>query len=203
MRVLFQGDSVTDAGRDRENPANLGNGYPRYAAALLRERFPEREWEFLNLGISGNRTGDLLARWKEDCIDIQPDFLSILIGINDTWRAFDSNNPTTVEQFEDNYRRLLEDVKNHTHAKILMMEPFVLRDTPAKDAWRADLDPKIQVVRRLAWEYADGYVPLDGLFAAACMEQGPLYWTADGVHPVEAGAKRIAAAYVEAAARLL
>lgn len=203
MRVLFQGDSVTDAGRARENPANLGNGYPRYAAALLRERFPEREWEFLNLGISGNRTGDLLARWKEDCIDIQPDFLSILIGINDTWRAFDSNNPTTVEQFEDNYRRLLEDVKNHTHAKILMMEPFVLRDTPAKDAWRADLDPKIQVVRRLAWEYADGYVPLDGLFAAACMEQGPLYWTADGVHPVEAGAKRIAAAYVEAAARLL
>ena len=203
MRVLFQGDSVTDAGRDRENPANLGNGYPRYAAALLRERFPEREWEFLNLGISGNRTGDLLARWKEDCIDIQPDFLSILIGINDTWRAFDSNNPTTVEQFEANYRRLLEDVKNHTHAKILMMEPFVLRDTPAKDAWRADLDPKIQVVRRLAWEYADGYVPLDGLFAAACMEQGPLYWTADGVHPVEAGAKRIAAAYVEAAARLL
>ena len=203
MRVLFQGDSVTDAGRARENPANLGNGYPRYAAALLRERFPEREWEFLNLGISGNRTGDLLARWKEDCIDIQPDFLSILIGINDTWRAFDSNNPTTVEQFEDNYRRLLEDVKNHTHAIILMMEPFVLRDTPAKDAWRADLDPKIQVVRRLAWEYADGYVPLDGLFAAACMEQGPLYWTADGVHPVEAGAKRIAAAYVEAAARLL
>ncbi len=203
MRVLFQGDSVTDAGRARENPANLGNGYPRYAAALLRERFPEREWEFLNLGISGNRTGDLLARWKEDCIDIQPDFLSILIGINDTWRAFDSNNPTTAEQFEDNYRRLLEDVKNHTHAKILMMEPFVLRDTPAKDAWRADLDPKIQVVRRLAWEYADGYVPLDGLFAAACMEQGPLYWTADGVHPVEAGAKRIAAAYVEAAARLL
>ena len=203
MRVLFQGDSVTDAGRARENPANLGNGYPRYAAALLRERFPEREWEFLNLGISGNRTGDLLARWKEDCIDIQPDFLSILIGINDTWRAFDSNNPTTAEQFEDNYRRLLEDVKNHTHAKILLMEPFVLRDTPAKDAWRADLDPKIQVVRRLAWEYADGYVPLDGLFAAACMEQGPLYWTADGVHPVEAGAKRIAAAYVEAAARLL
>ena len=203
MRVLFQGDSVTDAGRARENPANLGNGYPRYAAALLRERFPEREWEFLNLGISGNRTGDLLARWKEDCIDIQPDFLSILIGINDTWRAFDSNNPTTAEQFEDNYRRLLEDVKNHTHAKILMMEPFVLRDTPAKDAGRADLDPKIQVVRRLAWEYADGYVPLDGLFAAACMEQGPLYWTADGVHPVEAGAKRIAAAYVEAAARLL
>ena len=203
MRVLFQGDSITDAGRSREDLTDLGPGYPRYAAALLRERYPQQEWTFINRGISGNRTGDLLARWQEDCIDLQPDLVSILIGINDTWRAFNSNNPTSVERFEENYRRLLEETRAHTHAKILMLEPFVLHNTPDKDAWRADLDPKIQAVRRLAWQYADAYVPLDGLFAAACMEQGPLYWTADGVHPVEAGARRIAAYYADAAARLL
>ena len=203
MRVLFQGDSVTDAGRIRENPADLGQGYPQYAAGLLQKRYPEISWEFINRGIGGNRTGDLLARWRTDCIDLQPDLVSILIGINDTWRTFDQNDPTSVERFEENYRRLLEDVQAHTHAKILMLEPFVLHDTSDKDAWRADLDPKIQAVRRLAWEYADAFVPLDGLFAAACVERPPLYWTADGVHPVEAGARLIAAAYADAAAKLL
>ena len=136
MRVLFQGDSVTDAGRIRENPADLGQGYPQYAAGLLQKRYPEISWEFINRGIGGNRTGDLLARWRTDCIDLQPDLVSILIGINDTWRTFDQNDPTSVERFEENYRRLLEDVQAHTHAKILMLEPFVLRDTLDKDAWR-------------------------------------------------------------------
>ena len=203
MRVLFQGDSVTDCGRSREDLTDLGPGYPRFAAALLRERHPEQDWEFVNRGVSGDRTDHLLARWQEDCIALQPDVLSILIGINDTWRAFDSNDPTTAEQFEANYRRLLEDVRRNTHAKILLLEPFVLPDTPDKDIWRADLDPKIGAVRRLAREYADAYVPLDGLFAAACVEQGPLYWTMDGVHPAEPGARLIAAAYAVAAEKLL
>ncbi len=203
MRILFQGDSVTDAGRSREDLADLGTGYPLYAAAQLRERHPDREWTFINRGVSGNRTGDLLARWQEDCLDLKPDLVSILIGINDTWRAFDADDPTMTERFKDNYRRVLEETRRRTHAKILLLEPFVLHDTPDKDAWRADLDPKIQAVRRLAREYADGYVPLDGLFAAACVEKGPLHWTADGVHPVQAGAKLIADAYVQAVERLL
>ncbi len=203
MRILFQGDSITDAGRSREDLTDLGPGYPRYAAALLRERHPDREWTFINRGVSGNRTGDLLARWQEDCLALKPDLVSILVGINDTWRAFDQNLPTTVEQFEANYRRLLEEVRRGTQAKILMLEPFVLHNTPDKDAWRADLDPKIEAVRRLAREYADGYVPLDGLFAAACVEQGPLHWSADGVHPAQAGARLIADAYVQAVEKLL
>lgn len=198
MRVLFQGDSVTDCGRSREDLTDLGPGYPRFAAALLRERRPGQDWEFLNRGVGGNRTDHLLARWQEDCIALQPDILSILIGINDTWRAFDSNDPTTTEQFEANYRRLLEDVRRNTRAKILLLEPFVLHDTPDKDAWRPDLDPKIGVVRRLAREYAAAYVPLDGLFAAACVEREPSYWAGDGVHPTEAGARLIAAAYADA-----
>ncbi|HHV50368.1 MAG TPA: SGNH/GDSL hydrolase family protein [Candidatus Avimonas sp.] len=203
MRLLFQGDSITDAGRDRSDIHNLGRGYARFAAEMLREAFPDKEWEFVNLGISGNRTKDLLARCQTDFVDIQPDILSILIGINDTWRAFDSNDPTTPEQFEENYRKVLENVKKHTNAKIIMLEPFLLHNSPDKDNWRGDLNAKIDVVRRLAREFADVYIPLDGLFAAASVEKEPAHWAPDGVHPSEAGAKLIADAYVEAVKKIL
>lgn len=89
MRVLFQGDSVTDAGRDRTDPHHLGNGYVRFAARMLEERRPDIEWEFLNLGMSCHRSKDLVARWQADCLDFKPDIVSILIGINDVWRGFD------------------------------------------------------------------------------------------------------------------
>jgi len=126
-----------------------------------------------------------------------------MIGINDTWRAFDSNDPTPVEEFEDNYRYLLSEIKAHTNAKILLLEPYVLPDVPAKDAWRADLDPKIQAVRRLAREFADAYIPNDGLFAAACVQQEPSHWSGDGVHPNENGSRFIAAYYAKAVAALI
>lgn len=158
--------------------------------------------EFINLGVSGNRTWDLLDRWQADCIDVQPDVVSILIGINDTWRAFDSNLPTTAAEYEANYRRLLEDVKQHTKAKILMLEPFLLHNAPDKDGWREDLNAKIMAARRLAREYADAFVPLDGLFAAASVREAPAYWAADGVHPTEAGARLIGEYYAGAFASL-
>ncbi len=195
MKILLQGDSITDWGRDRSDPHNMGGGYALFAAQAVREAHPQTELEFINLGISGNRTCDLVARWQTDCIDLQPDLVSILIGVNDTWRAFDRNDPTTAEQYEANYRTILEQTKAHTHAKIVMLEPFLLPNEPAKDAWRADLDPKIQAARRLAREFADAYLPLDGLFAAQCIDHEPAHWAADGVHPTEAGAKFIAAHY--------
>ena len=206
MRILFQGDSITDAGRDYSDYHELGQGYPKYAAELIRDRFDDPKngtIEFINLGIRGNRTRDLRARWQKDCIDLQPDIVSIMIGINDTWRAFDSNDPTPVEEFEDNYRYLLSEIKAHTNAKILLLEPYVLPDVPAKDAWRADLDPKIQAVRRLAREFADAYIPTDGLFAAACVQQEPSHWSGDGVHPNENGSRFIAAYYAKAVAALI
>ena len=206
MRILFQGDSITDAGRDYSDYHELGQGYPKYAAELIRDRFDDPKngtIEFINLGISGHRTRDLRARWQKDCIDLQPDIVSIMIGFNDTWRAFDSNDPTPVEEFEDNYRYLLSEIKAHTNAKILLLEPYVLPDVPAKDAWRADLDPKIQAVRRLAREFADAYIPTDGLFAAACVQQEPSHWSGDGVHPNENGSRFIAAYYAKAVAALI
>lgn len=202
MKILFQGDSITDAGRSREDCHDLGGGYPKYAAENIRGRFPDMDLEFINLGVSGNRTWDLLDRWQADCIDVQPDVVSILIGINDTWRAFGSNLPTTAAEYEANYRRLLEDVKQHTKAKILMLEPFLLHNAPDKDGWREDLNAKIMAARRLAREYADAFVPLDGLFAAASVREAPSYWAADGVHPTEAGARLIGEYYAGAFASL-
>ncbi len=203
MRILFQGDSITDWQRKYEEFYDLGLGYVRFAAEGLREQLPGRELEFINRGMSGDRTRELKKRWQTECIDLQPDFVSILIGLNDTWRAFDQNDPTPAQEYEDSLRAMLEDVKQHTRAKILLLEPFLLHDTPDKDEWRADLDAKIERCRKLAREYADAYLPLDGILAAASVQKEPAYWAADGIHPTEAGAKLIARYYVEAALPLL
>ncbi|MDD2417640.1 MAG: SGNH/GDSL hydrolase family protein [Oscillospiraceae bacterium] len=203
MRLLFQGDSITDAGRDRVDPHRLGNGYPNFTAELINTKFSDINWEFINLGISGNRVIDLVDRRQKDFIDIQPDIVSVLIGVNDTWRAFDNNDPTTAEKFEANYRLLLEDIKKNTNAKIIMIEPFLLHNEPNKDKWRSDLNPKIDAVRRLAREFADIFIPMDGIFAAACIDNPPEYWAADGVHPTKEGAKFIAENYLDALSKLL
>ena len=200
MRIVFQGDSITDADRERPIGYGLGEGYPKYAAQLLRENSFGQEFELINMGNGGDRTCDLLARWQTDCIDLQPDILSILVGVNDTWRRYDSNDPTTVEEYERNYRRLLEDARAHTKAKIIMLEPFLV-DRPEKP-FREDLDPKIDATRRLARLYADVFVPLDGMMAAACLKTDPNELSVDGVHPGPAGARLIARAYVDALATL-
>ena len=88
MKILFQGDSVTDAGRDRSDPHDMGNGYPRYASAMIQDSFPDTEFEFFNLGISGNRTEHLVERLEADFMEIQPDIVSILIGVNDVWHHY-------------------------------------------------------------------------------------------------------------------
>lgn len=196
--MLFQGDSITDSGRDRDNPHHLGWGYPRIVANWLNALYPERGLRFLNRGVSGNRVRDLIARWKTDCIDLQPDWVSILIGINDTWRRYDSGDPTTVDAFEQDYRVLLQLTRERTKANLLLMEPFVLHAPPDRAAWREDLDPKIEVVRRLASEFRATLIPLDQRFSVAARRRPPDFWAPDGVHPSEAGHTLIAQAWLEA-----
>lgn len=196
--VVFQGDSITDAGRNREAPLDLGRGYAMMAAAWFSARFPERRVVFYNRGISGNRVKDLEARWDEDCLDLNPTWISILIGINDCWRRYDRNDPTPVEAYASGYRRLLERVKEKSRAKLILLEPFVLPVPDDRKAWREDLDPKIHAVRELAREFDALYVPLDGIFAAAATRREPGYWAHDGVHPSPAGHALIARAWLEA-----
>lgn len=202
MKILFQGDSITDAGRNREDSHNLGEGYPKYAAKYLQKLYTDQEFEFINLGISGNQTKDLVARLQEDFVEIQPDLVSILIGINDTWHHAEDRSWIPDEVFENRYRTVLEALKTKTTAKIMMLEPFLI---PVEDKlfFREDLDPKIQIIRRLAREYADVYLPTDGLLASAFIGDDPLSFAADGVHPTAKGAEWIGKWYAEYAGKLL
>jgi acyl-CoA thioesterase-1 len=196
--VLFQGDSITDAGRVRENPADMGKGYALMTAALFGSSYPEQEVTFLNRGISGNRVKDLQSRWEQDCIALQPSWVSIYIGINDCWRRYDRNDPTSVKQFEEGYRELLVRTKEELGAKLIMIEPFVLPVPEDRKLWREDLDPKINVVRELAREFGALLVPLDGIFAQASMLAPSRFWAPDGVHPSPAGHALIAKSWLKA-----
>ena len=198
MKILFQGDRITDAGRSRTNLNDLGPGYPAYAAALITETFPQLEFTFTNRGISGNRTEHLVQRLQADFIDLQPDLVIMMIGVNDVWHHYSHNIETTDEAFEANLRHVLSEIKAKTPAKIVMIEPYLL---PAEDKLHMlpELHAKIRIERALAREFADAYVPLDGLLAAACVNECYTKYSPDGVHPNADGARLIANHVIAAA----
>lgn len=204
MKLLFQGDSVTDAGRDRNDPHDLGLGYPRYAAAMLSDAYPDVEFEFIDLGIGGNRTEHLLARLESDFIEVQPHILSIMIGINDVWHHYGpSAVETTDESFESNLRAILDAIRSRTSARLLLIQPFLLETVdPAKQALCEELARKQAILRRLAEEYADAYLPLDEILHRDATEE-PSYYTADGVHPTPDGACFIGEQYLHAVSPLV
>ena len=204
IRILFQGDSITDAGRDHRNYHHMGNGYPQYAAALMQEAFPQVDFEFINLGISGSRTDHLFDRLYTDAIAFQPDIISIMIGINDVWhRHGGSRIETTDAQVETNYRAILERLRQQTNAKIVILSPFLL-DSEDKESWRGEVERVVNIACSLAREYADVYIPLDKHFEEALKTQPtPKYYSADGVHPNQNGAEFIGKLYFEAVAPLI
>ena len=204
MKILFQGDSITDAGRDKRNYHDMGKGYPKFATELISEAFPNVDFEFINQGISGNRTDQLFDRLYPDAIAFEPDVISILIGINDVWHRHGSGKiETTDEQIALNYRTILTRLKAQTNAKIVMLEPFLL-DNEEKESWRPEVERVIAIVRSLADEFADVYIPLNELFAEALKTQPePQFYSADGVHPNDNGRAFIGKYYAEAIAPLL
>ena len=204
MKILFQGDSITDAGRDKRNYHDMGQGYPKFATAHIREAFPNVEFEFINFGISGNRTDQLFDRLYVDGIAFQPDIISILIGINDIWHRHGAGRvETTDAQIATNYRAILERLKAQTNAKIVILSPFLL-DSEEKETWRPEVENLLTIVRALADEFADAYVPLDKLFAEALKTQPePQYYSADGVHPNDNGRAFIGKHYFDAIAPII
>ena len=205
IRLVFQGDSITDAGRDKRNYRDMGFGYPKFAAEYLKEANPDIDFDFINFGISGNRTGQLFDRFYTDALAFEPDVISILIGINDIWHRYESSIrvATTDAQIATNYRAILERIKRESNAKIVILAPFVL-DAPDKDHLRRDIKTLLPIVRELAEEFADAYIPLDEYFAEALKTQPePLYYSADGVHPNDNGRMFIAKYYEEAVTKLL
>lgn len=199
--VLFTGDSITDCGREKENPqANdgLGGGYVNLIAASLRHHLGP-DLDIHNRGISGNRIYDLEERLQPDLLELNPDIISILIGINDTWRRYDSDKPSPIDEFKASYARILGTIRDELDADIILLEPFLLPVPEDRKAWREDLDPRIAAVREVAVEFGADYVPLDGLFAEAATAAPAGHWLPDGVHPSLAGHNLIAEAWLERA----
>jgi acyl-CoA thioesterase I len=200
--VLFQGDSVTDADHSREDDVDLGRGYAMISAAWFSALYPEKKVRFLNRGIGGNRIRDLESRWNKDCIELNPSWISILIGINDTWRRFDSNDPTSPETFEASYCTILEQAAKSTHAHIILCEPFLLPVLEGQSAWQADLQPKIAITRQLARTYGTLLIPLNDIFTRAAEMRPAAFWLRDGVHPTTAGHALIAQNWLKAVSAL-
>jgi acyl-CoA thioesterase I len=184
--ILFIGDSITDGGR-LDDPDGLGDGYVRRVTAALG---PGARW--LNRGITGNSSRDLRARWETDVLAERPDLVSVLVGINDTWRRYHRDDPMTAEEFETNYRALLDPLTVQGTGLVLV-EPFLLPVDAEQRSWRADLDPKIEVVRALAREYAAVLVPADTAFNAA---GDAAALAPDGFHPNEHGTALLAALWL-------
>lgn len=185
--ILFTGDSITDCNRDRNDQHSMGMGYAAMVAGRLGVDHAELNLCFRNTGISGDRACDLLARWDADCIDLNPDWISILLGVNNTWRRYDNNDPTPDDVFEAECRGLLQRMKDETAARIVLCSPFLLHTDPSIAQMRDDLDPKVAIIKKLADEFNAIWVDFDATFIAAQARHIPAYWAPDGVHPSIAG----------------
>jgi acyl-CoA thioesterase I len=191
MTLVLTGDSITDAGRDRSDLASLGDGY----AARIAGALPQRR--VINTGIGGNRVVDLQQRWDADVLAHSPEVLSIKIGINDTWRRYDGGEATSTEAFEDGYRDLVTRAQAAGVERVVLVEPFLLPVRPEQWAWREDLDPKIQAVRRIAYDLGTGYVATDGPLAQRAAVVGTAALAHDGVHPTPEGHRLLAELWLD------
>jgi lysophospholipase L1-like esterase len=186
--ILFQGDSITDCGRNREDPDSLGDGYVNLITETLSDRYSQSNLKFVNRGISGDKIRDLQLRWNTDCVNVKPGILSILIGVNDTLI-------TPKEQFEGGYRMLLRESTRALNPEIILCEPFLLLGD--NNAYRDDLNPKIEIVHKLSDEFCTLLLPLDKIFRDSCSIHPPEYWAPDGVHPTPAGHALIAKSWIK------
>ena len=203
--VLFQGDSITDCGRNRSittanSTAALGTGYPLLLAGMIRERHADRDVQVFNRGVSGNIVADLQARWQGDTLDLKPAVLSILIGVNDVWHTIGkSPADEVVRTYESGYSALLDGTRSALPGvRIVVLEPFVLRTGAVTDAWFPEFDQLRAACRRIASHAGAQFVPLHEMFQRRAAKSSPAYWAADGVHPTAAGHEAIAQEWINA-----
>jgi lysophospholipase L1-like esterase len=203
--VLFQGDSITDAGREKvkelpNNGGSFGGGYAFIAASAILDLFSGLELSVYNRGISGNKVYQLADRWQKDCLDLKPDLLSILIGINDYWHMRNGNYNGTIETYETDYRKLLKNTTDALPAvKLVICQPFALPGTTAVDAsWVEPVRAYQDVAFKLCGEFNATWVPFQKVFDEAIRHAPAKYWAADGVHPTMAGAHLMAGAWYRA-----
>lgn len=200
MRILFQGDSVTDTGRNKEDGTSLGMGYPALVASQLGFDYPN-EYEFVNRGISGNRVSDLLARFKRDMINEKPDVMSILVGVNDAWWEVVEQTGTKEALFESIYDLLIQELKAALPGlRIMIMEPFILKGKATGEDFeevRAEVALRGVAARRVAEKHGLEFIALQEKFHEALQLAPEHYWLRDGVHPTAAGHELIAREWIK------
>src|SRR5699024_1470311 len=200
--ILFQGDSITDAGRNRElNGANegLGNGYAFLATAQMRHLHAKLGPLCYNRGDSGNKVFQLANRWKEDTLELNPDVLSILVGVNDFWHRLTSSYEGTAETYEKDLRKLLQRTRTQLpDTTIILGEPYAVQEGSAVDEqWYPDFRAYQKAARNAAHDYETGFIPFQAVFDGASQRVEPTYWTEDGVHPTLAGSHLMAEAWLQ------
>lgn len=198
--VLFQGDSITDCDRGLEAIGKTGNGYATMAVGQLGAQEPG-VYTFYNRGVGGNRIVDLYARMKADIVNLKPDYMSILMGVNDVWHEFEFANGVSAEKFEKVYCMLIEELQQVLPGlKIMIMEPFFLprQDTPERNAYFAKEVPlRAAAAKRVAEKYGLVFVPLQERLTKANVGVAWDYWLCDGVHPTQAGHYLLKEAWME------
>ena len=206
--VLFQGDSITDFGRDRKNSAAHGTGYAQRVAGILKANEPYKYTTY-NRGISGNRIVDVYARIRSDIINLKPDYMSILIGVNDVWHELPGRNGVSADKYERIYDMLIQEILQELpDIKIMILEPFVLPGSATvstdeyPDRWeyfRPEVELRAAAAKRIAQKYDLTFVPLQAMFDGVNADApADGYWLIDGVHPTAAGHELITRAWVKA-----
>jgi len=202
--VLFQGDSITDWGRKKDEPnpntfGAFGGGYAYVAAAGLLSQYPEKNLQVYNKGISGNKVYQLAERWDADCLNLKPNVLSILIGVNDYWHTLNGSYNGTIEKYRTDYRALLDRTKQALpNVKLIIGEPFAVKDVKAvTDKWYPAFDEYRAAAKEIAAQYNAIFIPYQSIFDKALQSAPGSYWTLDGVHPSPAGAGLMAKAWLE------
>lgn len=202
--VLFQGDSITDAGRGRtetapNNAKALGSGYAFLAAADLLNAHPGKDLKIYNKGISGNKVYQLAERWDADALDLKPSVLSILIGVNDFWHMKNGNYSGTIKTYRDDYKALLDRTKQkYPDLKLIIGEPYALLGTAVNKGWFPSFHEYRYAARDLAEQFKATFIPYQTVYDEAVKSAPAAYWTPDGVHPSIAGARLMSLAWLEA-----
>jgi len=201
--ILFQGDSITDAGRNKEDmnfntARHLGSGYAFLSAAALLRKYSALNLKIYNKGISGNKVYQLAERWDADCLQIKPDVLSILIGVNDIWHKLNGRYDGTVEVYKRDYIALLERTKAALpDVKLIICEPFAVSGVKAVDEkWYPEFNDYRRAAMDIAAQFEAVFIPFQSIYDEAGKSAPGSYWTGDGVHPSLAGAQLMAEAWL-------
>lgn len=202
--ILFQGDSITDAGRNKQNtePNNgnaLGNGYAFLTASYLLNKYANLGLTIHNRGISGNKVPQLAERWDKDCLDLKPNVMSIMIGVNDFWHTLGGNYQGTPESYEKEYMALLERTRKALpNLQLICIEPYGVQAAggAVNEKWYPAFNAYREAAARVAKAYADVFIPMQSIFDKVQPLASNKHWAGDGVHPSLAGASLLSEAWL-------